>query len=320
MISQLQALEKPTCRRATKRFNETDARLYGLIPDPVDYVPHPEYLLTNTAEELFGLDAPEIHIPPWRPSEGLDDDIEEVECSHVGTKLTRQDEALLFRRYNCARFHVASLMGKQAQRFSRGRVPDILMWYRRVLDNRDALTQANMALVVAMVKRTRITSVDFGDLVSEGNVALLHALDKFDFSRGFKFSTYACCSILRAFSRLASIAGTYRRRFPASFEPGMEQSDELARRHVDQSELAIENLQRVLRLNRAGLTDVEQKVLGARYAVAGHDRAHTLKEVSKSIRLSRERIRQIQNGLLVKLRLALERTFSPATTLKGDTQ
>jgi RNA polymerase sigma factor (sigma-70 family) len=317
MISQLQAPEQPTARRATKGHNGTGARLDQSIPDHVDHVPHPEYLCPGTENMLFGPAAPTISMPQWRPSPELTDAQDEVELPKARLNLSRQDEALLFRRYNCARYHMAGLMEKQMRHFSPGRVPEILAWYRRVLENRAALTQANMALVVAMAKRTRIDSVEFGELVSEGNMALLRAVDKFDYSRGFKFSTYACCAILKAFNRLASKAGTYRQRFPTNTEPQTERSDESDRRHADQRELGLEDLRRVLILNRAGLTDVEQTVLGARFAVVGHDRIHTLREVSGLVRLSGERVRQVQNGALSKLRRAMEVTFSPATRSPG---
>ena len=314
MIAQMQAPEQVTGRRATQGHDETGARLYQSIPDHVDYVPHPEYLCPGTEKQLFGPEGPTIPVPQWRPSLEFQDGQDEVELPQDRPNLSRQDEALLFRRYNCARYHMANLMEKQRRRFDRGRVPQILAWYRRVLENRAALTHANMALVVAMAKRTKTNSVEFGELVSEGNMALLRAVDKFDFSRGFKFSTYACSAILKAFSRLATQAGTYHQRFPTNSEPEREPSDELERRHADQRELALEDLRRVLLRNRAGLTDVEQTVLGARFGVVGHGRVQTLHEVSGLVRLSRERVRQVQRGALTKLRLAME---SPSLSGRG---
>ena len=49
----------------------------------------------------------------------------------------------------------------------------------------------------------RLGDVDFAEVVSEGNMALIRAVDKFNVERGFKFSTYACRAILKAFSRTA---------------------------------------------------------------------------------------------------------------------
>ena len=76
----------------------------------------------------------------------------------------------------------------------------MLRWYRTAKGYREQIAETNLALVLAMAKRTRMSEVDFADLVSEGNMALLRSVDKFDCRRGFKFSTYACRAILKAFS------------------------------------------------------------------------------------------------------------------------
>ncbi|MEV4417949.1 sigma-70 family RNA polymerase sigma factor [Catellatospora sp. NPDC049609] len=61
--------------------------------------------------------------------------------------------------------------------------------------------QANLRLVVSVVRRYRRTGVDMGDLIGEGNLGLVHAVEKFDFRRGHKFSTYATWWIRQAVSR-----------------------------------------------------------------------------------------------------------------------
>ena len=76
-----------------------------------------------------------------------------------------------------------------------------------------------------MAKRTRLGDVDFAEVVSEGNMALIRAVDKFNVDKGFKFSTYACRAILKAFSRTALKSNRHRMRFPVEFEPDMEKSD-----------------------------------------------------------------------------------------------
>ena len=77
-----------------------------------------------------------------------------------------------------------------------------------------------MPLVLAMVRRIRMPMVEFVDLISEGNKALLRSVEKFDVSRGFKFSTYACRAILKGFSRLATKTGSYRQHFSHGIRPG----------------------------------------------------------------------------------------------------
>ena len=286
------------------RLPAEERNLYLSIPEKMDYVAHPDYRLASMEKRLFGPAAEQIPVAQWRQYPELEDPDQDM--PRVRPNLSQQQEALLFMRYNYARYRLAGLVTAQRRRFAQSRVSEVLLWYRRDLEARAALANANMALVVAMAKRTRINTVEFSELVSEGNMALLRAVDKFDVRRGFKFSTYACRAILKSFSRLATKTGTYRQHFPTEFEPEMERSDELDRRRVYERELAIEDLQRVLGYNSAELTEVEQRVLGARFAVGGHERVQTLEEVGRLVGLSKERVRQVQNEALSKLRLAME--------------
>jgi len=76
---------------------------------------------------------------------------------------------------------------------------------------RKRLTESNLRLVVSVARRYANRGMAFGDLIQEGNMGLSRAVEKFDYRRGFKFSTYATWWIRQAMSRaLADQARTIR--------------------------------------------------------------------------------------------------------------
>jgi RNA polymerase sigma factor (sigma-70 family) len=154
--------------------------------------------------------------------------------------------------------------------------------------------------------------VEFPELISEGNMALLRSVEKFDVSRGFKFSTYACRAILKSFHRLATNVGRYRQHFPTEFDPKLEHSDYDLRKHDIQRDDSVEALRDILSRNRASLSDVERTVVMERFALGTEGKGRTLSEVGKLIGLTNERVRQIQNAALAKLRAVLDEDYLAA--------
>jgi len=184
---------------------------------------------------------------------------------------------------------------------------EFLLWHGKFEHYREYLVRTNLALVLAMAKRTRLGDLDFAEVVSEGNMALLRAVDKFSADRGFKFSTYACRAILKAFSRTAMKASKHRTRFPVEFEPDMEKSDWTDRRRDQVEEDLTDELKAIVDRNLADLSNVEQAVIRRRFNWQQKEESPmTLEEVGKIIGVTKERVRQIQNKALAKIRSVME--------------
>ncbi|MBN2445899.1 MAG: sigma-70 family RNA polymerase sigma factor [Phycisphaerae bacterium] len=227
--------------------------------------------------------------------------------------LSVDEEQELFLCLNYCRYRAMRVVRDMAgRRLTLAAARELLRWTRRALATRTHIIEANLSLVPAMAKRTKTMGVEIGDMICEGNLALLRSVDKFDCARGFKFSTYACRAILSSFSSLSAKSIRYRGMVPTEFDPALEKSDHAERLREEVELDCVDGLKAVLGENVAGLSEIEQRVLNARFNLGGQgdgtdsSRLKTLKQVAEMIGVTKERVRQIQNKALDKLRLAME--------------
>jgi len=297
---------------------EDQVLLTRLLTEPVEYIPHPGFSRCGINKELFGAEARLRHRKATRFEE-VDDPITDAVCAgeRVPT-LSYDEESHLFMRYNYARREVARILSQSAgQSLTPAATRQLLAWGRRAMTARSVIVRINMPLVLAMAKRTRLSNIDFNEMTSEGNMALLRSVEKFDCSKGYKFSTYSCRAILKSFSRVAMRASRYRGTFPTEFDPSMERSDYLEQRRCDAEQDCVGELKEILISNIAGLSEVEQKVIVERFALGERTTEalpapKTLEQVGHMIGVTKERVRQIQNSALRKIRTALEDKYLAA--------
>ncbi len=297
-----------------------EAELRRVLTEKYEYVDHEDFHLpAQEAERVIYTDPDPVPQPDTSWYHPVMDSYSDARANKnvKSVLLTAKQERVIFKQFNYARFRVCELRDTiaDAEPIDADQARELLRWHHKAEDLRHQIARTNLALVLAMAKRTRMSEVDFADLVSEGNMALLRAVDKFDVSRGFKFSTYACRAILKAFSRSGVKLSRYRQMFPTDFDPALERSNHMQTKRAEHEDDCVDELKRIIKQNRAELSEIETEVISHRFAIdkpaeKGEDpKPLTLEQVGKIIGVTKERVRQIQNKALEKIRHTLEDDF-----------
>jgi RNA polymerase primary sigma factor len=173
--------------------------------------------------------------------------------------------------------------------------------------HRDLMVQANMRLIVSIVKRLPIKADWYDELISDGGVALLRAVEKFDPGRGYRFCTYATTVIRReCYSHVKCRRLDQGKYTPSAVLPA--QAARSGRVSITADGDSDREHWIAWRDRLAGLMGTlsrrEQVVIRSRYGLGSHRRVKTLKRLSAALKISKERVRQIEISALAKLRAA----------------
>jgi RNA polymerase primary sigma factor len=290
----------------------------------------------------------EMQIDVVAAAEDVDEPEEEVAKAEVVREISTDSLQLFLKDIGKVDLLTAAQEVELAKRIERG---DHLA--------KQEMIEANLRLVVSIAKRYRNQGLPFLDLIQEGTIGLVRAAEKFDYRKGFKFSTYATWWIRQAVARaLADKARTIRMpvhvveklnkivrterklraelcreptpyeialdldlpldeveqimrssQTPVSLEKpvGDEEESEFGHFITDENvplpdEVADEAMRKeLLRKILGTLSHRERRVLELRYGLDG-EHPRTLDEVGRTFNVTRERIRQIENQSLKKLR------------------
>jgi len=219
---------------------------------------------------------------------------------------TREQEAHVFRKLNYLKYKANKLREGLDPAHARSNVMDeIEKSYAEAVATKNQIIRANLRLVVSIAKRHVGPTDNFFELVSDGNMSLIRAVEKFDYSRGNKFSTYASWAIMKNFAR--TIPDELRRRdrfrtsnqemFTATKDDRSDQYEQESAQHQREEQIG-KILER--------LDDREQKIIISRFGLARGHEPLTLKEVGAEMGVTKERVRQIEARALSKLRKAAQ--------------
>jgi RNA polymerase primary sigma factor len=219
--------------------------------------------------------------------------------------LTREQEVWLFRKFNYLKYRAVKLRDQLDPDKPSTRLMDqIEKLYEEIVAIKNRIVRANLRLVVSIAKRRVSPGDSFFDLVSDGNMSLIRAVEKFDYARGNKFSTYASWAIMKNYARTIPDEHRRRDRFRAA-DVEILQTAADCREDENQKRLAAsDRLQQVGRfLDR--LDSREQTIIIRRYGLDHEHEPQTLKEVGSALGVTKERVRQIEAKALEKLRDAV---------------
>ena len=302
-------------RGLAREFGLSSATIYrvlhhalvaGIVKMQIHYIPSAEFAAPEAEPQCLGDDG--LFTFPPEPGEDMLDAPAGIP-TYLGELyriplLTRAREGELFRKYNYIKYRMAML---QEQVRAQGYVTELVDRFdafRRGADQvRQILIRCNLRLVVSVAKRHVGPLVKLMDLVSEGNMCLIRAVECYDYTRDARFATYATWALTKHFARVVPESNYHFNTFITGREEvftlvGDERPD-------PQEQLeAVAHLRTILARAAGHLSERERVIIESHFGTNGRS-PHTLEEIGKLFGLTRERIRQIERRALGKLRAVI---------------
>ena len=221
--------------------------------------------------------------------------------------LNREQEVELFRRYNFLKFMASRIRaGIKRTGVSGTRLGLIEDHLAQAEEIKGTLIEANLRLVVTVARKHTTGGANLLDLASEGNVSLMRAVERFDYTRGFRFATFASWIIAKDFARKIPHE---KSRFDKATSASLEKVHRDLRAEDAVDFAAMEQAHRSLtQVIEDNLTERERHVIISRFGLVAtpiRKETKTLKQIGEELGLSKEIVRQIELIALQKLRQSL---------------
>ena len=299
-----ESIGKRYCRTKTTIYRVINEVRANMIMDlPLDFMDNPEFHRKSAYKKIVDTEMPlpEKATRRTKAPAGLPRYLASL---YENALLTREQEGYLFRKFNFLKCKAQQLRDKLDPMKARSSdMDEIERLYDEAVKVKNRIVKSNLRLVVSIAKRHVGAADDFFQLVSDGNMSLIRAAEKFDYARGNKFSTYASWAIMKNFAR--TIPGEFKQkdRFrPTSEELFLAREDQRSDRYLLES--AQSRREEQVNAILESLDDREQKIIISRFGLDYNEEPQTLKEVGAKLGVTKERIRQIEARALSKLRAA----------------
>jgi len=284
-----------------------EMRAQRLLDLPLDYIYHPsfddpalegEILADMPNAEAYEISRRKMHAPKDAPPE--------LASLYEMPLLSREQEAHLFRKMNFLKHKGKKLRDQLSPARARTEELDAIEKLQDQAQHvKDMLVNCNMRLVVSIAKRHSGQNNNFFELLSDGNVSLLRAVEKFDYSRGNKFSTYGSWAIMKNFARSIPEELHRRERYLTGHEELFEAAQDT---RSDEHEVVASAEQATHKVNRLleYLDPRERQIIRLRAGLDSGAEGMTLEKIGEQLGITKERVRQLNVRAMKKLRTLAE--------------
>jgi len=215
--------------------------------------------------------------------------------------LTAEGEQTLFKQLKFANFRAEAIeKSLHPKRPSAKKLAEFERLKQEASSIRDQIAVANLRLVASIAARVARSGGDFDEFFAEGNSILMKCIEKFDYAKGYRFSTYATTAIQRHLYRLVA-RSSKRRTVESVHDDGV--LHQLAGRedHQVEQEAEFAAAQAIISRMEQTLDDRECFIVRGRLGLDGTGKGKSFQTLGDHLGLSKERIRQLFNRGIDKL-------------------